>query len=174
MAVPVGYHRVSPHEMAELLNRRAQQQPEVRHALLDHAALIIQKEAKRVIGTYEYGWPQLQLATQIARENKGFAPNDPLLMTGELRDSIQYSSDEHEARVGTNNPKGVWMELGTRRGIPPRSFLMGAAMHKEKEVVALVGKGVHISLTSDQFELLDITGMVDKAVAAAGGGGSDG
>jgi len=25
-------------------------------------------------------------------------------MTGELRDSIQYSSDEHEARVGTNNP----------------------------------------------------------------------
>ncbi len=30
--------------------------------------------------------------------------------------------------------KAVWQELGTSRGIPPRSFLGGAAMRKEKPI----------------------------------------
>jgi len=116
---------------------------------LEEAAQIIETEAKRVIGTYEYGWPQLDAATQRARERKGFNPNDPLLMTGELRDSIQHYVDPNalKAEVGSNNPKALWQELGTSRGIPPRSFLLGAAMRKEKEIVQRTGVNIHGLIT---------------------------
>jgi phage gpG-like protein len=159
--VPAGYHKVTLDEMADRLNRGAQNMPNVTRAALDRAAMIIQQEAKRVIGTYEYGWPRLKPST-IARKVPG---DTPLLETGEMRDSIEYSvsEDGKEAFVGSNNPKAVWQELGTSRGIPPRSFLMGAAMHKEAEVNALVGNTVHLSLTMSDAELVDITGMVDKA-----------
>ena len=116
---------------------------------LEEAAQIIETEAKHVIGTYEYGWPQLDLATQQARERKGFDPNDPLLMTGELKDSIQHYVDPNRltAEVGSNNPKALWQELGTSRGIPPRSFLLGAAMRKEREIVQRTGVNIHGLIT---------------------------
>ena len=43
------------------------------HDALDGACLIIEKEAQRVIGTYEYGWPPLSPAT-IARKATGDSP----------------------------------------------------------------------------------------------------
>jgi hypothetical protein len=36
----------------------------------------------------------------------------------------------------------VWHELGTSRGIPPRSFLAQAAMHKTAEIVLVTGEAV--------------------------------
>jgi hypothetical protein len=84
------------------------------------AANRFQHEAKRVIGTYEYGWPALKLET------------------GEMRDSIEKTiiSDE-EAEVGSSNMKAVWQELGTSRGIPARSFLRAAAMKKSQQIIDL-------------------------------------
>lgn len=105
---------------------------------LEQACVVIKTEAKRVLGTHDYGWPPLKPET-IARKANG---DTPLLETGELRDSIEHSADSQVGHIGSNNDKAVWHELGTSRGIPPRPFIAGAAQHKEKEVVALIGKVV--------------------------------
>jgi phage gpG-like protein len=109
-----------------------------RKTALTKAARIIKKEAKRVLGTYDYDWPRLAEAT-IANKKTG---DSPLLETGAMRSSITYSIDVEEgiATIGSNDPKALWQELGTSRGIPPRSFLAGAAMHKEEEVKEVLGK----------------------------------
>jgi hypothetical protein len=112
-------------------------------AALEKAAQIIEDEAKRVIGTYEYGWPPLQPAT-VARKGA----DTPLYETGEMRDSIEHYVDAQRliAQVGSNDPKALWHELGTVT-IPARSFLMGAAMRKEREIHELTGVTVHGLIT---------------------------
>lgn len=113
------------------------------HAMLEKAAQVLEKEAKQVIGTYDYGWPQLAEST-IARKANG---NTPLLETGEMRDSIEHNSDEHEAYVGTNDKKAIWQEFGTSRGIPPRPFIGGAADHKGQEAMEEMGLEFFATLT---------------------------
>jgi phage gpG-like protein len=113
------------------------------HAALERAAVILEKEAKEVLGTYAYGWPHLAAST-ISRKANG---DTPLLETGAMRDSIQHNSDEHEAYVGTNDPKGKWQEFGTSRGIPPRPFIGGAVEHKGKEALEAAGLEFMATLT---------------------------
>jgi phage gpG-like protein len=101
---------------------------------LEKACVILETEAKRVIGGYDYGWPPLQPET-IARKTTG---DSPLLETGEMRDSIEHTVGHGEAWVGSNSMIAVYQELGTGT-IPPRSFLWGAAMHKQEEVEKVFG-----------------------------------
>ena len=105
------------------------------HEALERAGKIVEEEAKRVIGTYDYGWPQLADQTQDQRARAGFSENEPLLRTGELRDSIEHTVVEHDhaCYVGSNSKIAVYQELGTSR-IPPRSFIGGASRVKEHEV----------------------------------------
>jgi hypothetical protein len=114
---------------------------------LEKACKKVKGEAQRVIGTYDYGWPQLAESTQEERKRLGFPPNEPLLRTGEMRDSIEYTVDrvELEGYVGSNDPIAVHQELGTSR-IPPRSFLGGAARAKEDEIHEEISKGLHLTL----------------------------
>jgi HK97 gp10 family phage protein len=106
---------------------------------LEDACKIIEKESKRVIGTYDYGWRELAESTQAERERQGFSADEPLLRTGKLRDSIKHTViSDKEAAVGSNEDIAVYQELGTSR-IPPRSFLAQAAVHTEKEVAHAVG-----------------------------------
>jgi hypothetical protein len=63
----------------------------------------------------------------------------PLLETGEMRDSIEHSSNSSEALVGSNSDKAVWHELGTIH-IPPRSFLALAAAEKGRAAAAAAGR----------------------------------
>ena len=111
---------------------------------LDEAGKIIQVEAKRVIGTYEYNWPPLKPET-VARKANG---DTPLLETGEMRESIERTVQDKSAFVGSNNDKAVWQELGTSRGIPPRSFLMGAAQHKGAEAAHAIASAIFTGLTT--------------------------
>jgi hypothetical protein len=123
---------------AEIVAKRL---PAAQAVALEIGAKIIQAEAKRVIGTYDYGWPQLAESTQADREAEGFPANEPLLRTGEMRDSIEYTvhADVGEADIGSNSDIAVWQELGTSN-IPPRPFLAGAAAHKGDEVAKLIGE----------------------------------
>ena len=111
---------------------------------LDEAGAIIQTEAKDVIGTYRYGWPPLKPET-VARKANG---DTPLLETGEMRESIERTVEGQSAFVGSNNDKAVWQELGTSRGIPPRSFLMGAAQHKGAEAAHAIASAIFAGLTT--------------------------
>jgi Bacteriophage HK97-gp10, putative tail-component len=103
-------------------------------------AQMIADEAKRVLGTYDYDWPQLATSTQADRVQAGFAANEPLLRTGELRDSIEYTvTSDHEAEVGSNLDIAVYQELGTAT-IPPRSFLAQAGAHQGEDAAKVAGK----------------------------------
>jgi hypothetical protein len=120
-------------EGAAMLSETVVAMDHIEHHCLDEGSKILQDEAIRVIGTYDYGWPQLAAATQRQRETRGFAANEPLLLTGDLRDSIERVVQPGVAYVGSNNEKALWHELGTSR-IPPRSFLAGAAAAKDRGV----------------------------------------
>jgi len=98
---------------------------------LEAAARVVKTEAKRVLGTYDYGWPALSPVTVA---NKG-GRDTPGIDTRELRGSIDYTMvGNNEVCIGTDLAKGEWFELGTSRQ-PPRSFLVGAAQHKGPEIV---------------------------------------
>jgi phage gpG-like protein len=117
------------------------------HAALEIAARIVEAEAKRLIGTHDAGWPALKPET-IARKATG---DSPLLETGELRDSIQHNSSPTVAHIGTNNPKGVWHELGTSR-VPPRPFLSTALKNKEKVIARAVRQVVGDYLAAGRMD----------------------
>lgn len=109
------------------------------HEALKHAGEIVEKEAKRVLGTYDYGWAPLAQST-IDRKANG---DTPLLETGEMRDSIGHHVDGARAvEIGSNNDKAVWHELGTEH-IPARPFLMGALEHKGEEAAHVIGRMVY-------------------------------
>jgi phage gpG-like protein len=132
--------------------------PVAEHEGLEKAAQLIEDEAKAEIGHYQgrkgpFGkWPELAPPTKADRLRKGFTENDPLLRTGDMRDSIHHNVSDHEAYIGSDDKIAVYQELGTRH-IPPRSFLGGAAARKEREVAEilanrivealLVGRGAH-------------------------------
>lgn len=100
--------------------------------------------AKQSIGTYEFGWPQLAASTQTDRASKGYAPNDPLLREGGLRDSIESQAEltpyGAEGAVGSASMIAVYQEMGTSRGIPPRSFLGEALKRSDPLIVTTFGK----------------------------------
>ncbi|GEP00642.1 hypothetical protein [Methylobacterium haplocladii] len=111
---------------------------------LEQASEVVLDEAKRLPGTYQPGWPALQSET-VARKATG---DSPLLETGAMRDAYARTVvSDHEAAVGSDDPKATWQELGTSRGIPPRPVLKTAAVRKEGEVHRILGEAVfrHLS-----------------------------
>ena len=109
------------------------------HHSLRVASELLVTEVKAAHGEYRagYNWPALATET-VARKRTG---DSPLLETGELRDSYGYGFLDHlTAEVGTDNPKALWMELGTAH-VPPRPALGTAARLKEPEIVKLLGGG---------------------------------
>ena len=124
---------------------------------LELGARAIQHEARRVIGTYDYGWPELAPATQADREKKGYAPDEPLLRDGTLRDLIKYTViSKEEAEIGSNSDIAVWQELGTS-SIPARSFLAGAAAHEARAVAHAMG-----DLVAAAVESRNVAGEIAK------------
>jgi phage gpG-like protein len=107
----------------------------VQSDIIAKACSMVCAEARRVLGSYDYGWPQLQPET-IANKMRG---DSPLLETGELRDSITWNAEGNVGHVGSDLDKAVWMELGTAK-TPPRSFLVGAAQHMEGEIHKMAGR----------------------------------
>ncbi len=111
------------------------------HEALEGCGDMVEKEAKRVIGTYDYGWPQLADSTKKDRVDHGYPANEPLLRSGHMRDSIEHKVEHDEVQIGSNEQVAVWQELGTPT-IPPRSFLEGALKKKTPEVLDKIGRTV--------------------------------
>jgi hypothetical protein len=110
--------------------------------VIEAGCQMIQHEAKSVLGTYNAKptWPQLSAATQAERERKGYAPNAPLLRTGELRDSIEYTIIDHEeGQVGSDLDIAVYQELGTSK-VVPRPFLEPALKEMAPHIADLAGR----------------------------------
>src|ERR1700730_1625510 len=140
----------------------------VGHAAIAAACQMIADEARRVIGSYDYGWPSLAPST-LAKKSA----DTPLLESGAMRASIEWNASGNTGAVGSNSDIAVYQELGTSR-IPPRPFLMGAAMEMEPKIHALfkravmaviLGKGLH---SSEMAELLHFLHAVKHAGHLAG------
>ena len=61
---------------------------------VEKACRMVEKEAKRAIGTYLFEWEPLKPET-VARKTTG---DSPLLETGELRDSIEHVSGRKQSQ----------------------------------------------------------------------------
>jgi hypothetical protein len=117
--------------------------PMAEHEALEMACRVVEKEAKDYIGTPQGWWPPLAESTLA---NK--AANTPLKESGEMEQSIEHKVAVPEAAIGSDNMKAVWQELGTSRGIPPRSFLAHAAIEKGPEAAHAAGRSMHGFLLS--------------------------
>lgn len=152
---------LNPAQFANILMNIAAAMPVGVHKGLDAAGQIVETEAKRVLGTYDYSWPELAPATKKQRLSLGFPENEPLLRNGELRDSIGHTTQATEVDIGVpskivgdgsrENPVrnigdvATAMELGTSRA-PARSFLVGALVAKTQDVVNAIGKSIAVTL----------------------------
>lgn len=114
------------------------------HHALKKCAVSIESTAKAEIGQYQSavapfaGWVELADSTKTDRVSKGFTQNNPLLRSGELRDSISHEIDALEAVVGSDSDIMVYQELGTER-IPPRAVLGPAAIRNKNLIIRTLG-----------------------------------
>jgi hypothetical protein len=134
--------------------------------IIERACQMIQKKAKAAIGKNHELWPPLAPSTLADKEKHSFPIPKPLLRTGELRDSIEYTVHGNEGAVGSNDPVVVYQELGTSR-IPPRSFLVSSAISSEDRIhrmaaattmAALAGHGGHARDVTELLHLLHRAG----------------
>ncbi|MCO4875786.1 phage virion morphogenesis protein [Paraburkholderia caribensis] len=118
-------------QFAQMLMKASEESDAHMHAALERVAEHIEKDAKERIGHYNgavgpfAAWAPLAPSTMQDRASKGYPADEPLLRTGELRDSIGKEVTHDEAVIGSDSDVAVAQELGTI-DIPPRSFL-GAA-----------------------------------------------
>jgi hypothetical protein len=126
--------------------------PRASHNMLEVAGQMVEAEAKRLLGTYDYNprWPELADATKEDRVAKGFPENEPGLRTGEMRDSIGHTVVGNTAHVGSDNDELVWFELGTVKQ-PPRTVLKGAALNMKDHIEHMMGYNLHAYLSTGRF-----------------------
>jgi hypothetical protein len=110
------------------------------HIGLEQVCWIIEDDAKALVGEYQPqvgpfpAWAQLADATKADRVQKGFPANEPLLRTGEMRDSITHEIvSSTEAIVGSKSKIMRYQEFGTDR-IPPRPVI-GPAAWKRRDLI---------------------------------------
>lgn len=105
----------------------------------------IEKESKAKIGEYQpaagqfIAWPWLADSTLRDKEKKGFSPPDnPLLRTGEMRDSIGHTVSHDQVDIGSDSDIAVYQELGTKN-MPPRSFFGSTGVEQGDKVAEMIG-----------------------------------
>ncbi|HNC11736.1 MAG TPA: hypothetical protein PLF59_08185 [Cyclobacteriaceae bacterium] len=113
---------------------------------------LLVKSAKSKIGHLQEGrgpfesWPPLAESTIADKVNKGYAFNseyNPLLRTGEMRDSITYKFYPTVKKVvlGSDDIVMLYQEEGTfmngKVHIPPRSVI-GLTMFQAKEIACMI------------------------------------
>ncbi len=123
---------------------------------LDHVGAKIEATAKEEIGIYQpavgpfSAWAPLADSTVADRVAQGFTPNDPLLRTGALRDSISHQVDGLDVAIGSTSDVMVWQELGTAT-IPPRPVLGPAAVRNERVIQETIGAAVVAGLVGREL-----------------------
>jgi phage gpG-like protein len=136
-------------------------------AAIEAACKMVQERSKSLIGVPKPEWPPLALSTLRAKGNV----NTPLLETGNLRESIEFTViDSRHGEVGTNDPVGEFHEFGTSRGLPPRPFLSLAAQQEGPAVAKMVAQtvggaiGAALGGHSIEAEILKLIGHVAHEV----------
>ena len=142
--------------LARALERVSLKLPDSLGAAMEAAAVLVQETAKAEIGTYQAAdmgpftsWAPLKESTVKEKRTLGYADDEndnPLLRTGEMRDSITHQANPLEFCVGSPSEILVYQELGTSRGIPPRPVLAPALYRSTPAILKLIGKAVETNL----------------------------
>jgi len=143
-------------ELANVLETRAVAAVAAARAALTEGAQLVKKTAQEKIGEYQPAagdlpaWAPLSPVTQADRVAKGFSPDNPLLRTGALRDSIEIRPvTEDDVLVGVFDPEmetiAGAMEYGyynvrAQTPVPPRSFIRGSAFELARPIGESIGK----------------------------------
>ncbi len=106
--------------------------PPAEHVALEEIGQRVQTVARGKIGNEQAGWAPIAASTLADKERHGYPVPSPLLRTGALKESISHEVKGNEVAIGSPEMDALWQELGTSRGIPPRSFL-GSSMIDTKE-----------------------------------------
>jgi hypothetical protein len=111
--------------------------------------------SREMIGHERPEWPPLAAKTIAEKTRHGFvgrvSATDPLLETGEMRDSIGFEAIWPQGAFGATDPKSVDHEFGTAR-IPPRPFIRPVAEEIAvvlAERLAKIGIGLVVPSTED-------------------------
>ena len=137
-------------ELAEMLQRASVR---VRPALeVDLAKIgeLTATMAAEYIGHEMPQWPPLAPSTIEQKQKLGYvgrvSATDPLLRTGEMRDSIKVAVDGLVVVVGSTDKNALYQEIGTSR-MPPRPFLALAASHSLEYAAERLGETATVLLT---------------------------
>ncbi|MBR0693680.1 hypothetical protein [Bradyrhizobium lablabi] len=89
---------------------------------LDKVGQLAESIAAELPGHYQPGWAPLAESTIKDKVAKGFPVPSPLKRTGAMAGSYRKEVDPASLAmvVGSADPKALWQEMGTSRGIPPR------------------------------------------------------
>ncbi len=115
------------------------------HHGLEEAAIAIETTAKAELGKYQPAagpfpaWAPLAETTIADRVAQGFTPDDPLLRSGELQDSIVHEVEDWEATIGSTDSVMEFHEFGTSK-MPPRPVFGPALFHNAEHVQHVIGK----------------------------------
>lgn len=135
---------LSPLEFADKLIRLQFGTVMVLQQGLEKVAQHIERVAKDEFGLYQPAvgpfpaWAELAESTKEDRLNKGYDPDEPLLRTGQTRDSISHQVDGLDAVIGSPSQIMVYHEFGTEK-IPPRPVLGPAAFRSKEQIKKLIG-----------------------------------
>jgi phage gpG-like protein len=151
----MGYNFTSFLEAAVHCGEMALAVHEAEKLSLEKATKLLQKKAKEKFGEYQpeagpfVAWAELAESTKQDRERQGYPDDEPLLRSGDLRDSVQREVHNSEGFVGSNSDVAVYQELGTKN-MPPRSTFGSTAAENMKVIVAIVGEGAVMALVGKQ------------------------
>lgn len=107
----------------------------------------IEETAKEEIGVYQpavgpfEAWSPLAESTKADRVRSGYTEDDPLLRSGDLKNSLESEVVGLAAIVGTKSEIGLWHEVGTDR-IPPRPFIGPAYVRKIDPLMESIGRAI--------------------------------
>lgn len=116
-------------------------------AALERCLVLIQNTAQMEFGHYQSAtgsfpaWPELAESTKERRETLGYTPNDPLLMSGQMRADSGHEVSGLEGVVGSFDPKMPYHEFGTMT-IPARPVWGPAALKNRDRIEMYLGAAV--------------------------------
>jgi HK97 gp10 family phage protein len=138
-------------ELDDLLTRTAiGTRPRSEETLIAYG--VVAKEAARELIGHEHdggpgqaagapSWPELKPSTIADKERKGYAVPDPLLRTGQLRDSIDSLVEGLTMSLGSHDKRARWFEEGTSK-MPPRPFIAPAIRMTEQVAAEMFQKAI--------------------------------
>ena len=145
-------------ELADAFAGNVEQMPVAFATAAEVGATLVKEVARAKIGHYQEAvgpfnkWDDLKPATVAQKKALGYADDEndnPLLRTGEMRDSIKSESSPAGFIVGSTSPIAGYQEFGTEH-IQPRPFIGPALFESTPGILRAVGATVERTLAGEK------------------------